>query len=127
MISKIFLALVGLLYLALAAWCSLSPAVTSQKVGFELKPGSGQSEFLVVYGGLELGLALFFLLPLVRSEFLTASLLCCLVVHACLVLFRTASFFLYHGLSPMTYQLAVGEWIILILAAICMFLNRSNG
>lgn len=121
MIAKIFLTLVGMMYLGLAVWCSVSPAVTSDKVGFDLKPGSGQSEFLVIYGGLELGLALIFLLPLVREDYLTSSLLACVLIHACLVAFRTVSLFLYSDIPSMTYKLAIGEWVILILAIVCMF------
>ena len=44
--AKIFLAVVGLVYLALALWCSIDPKTTSEKVGFQLQPGSGQSEFV---------------------------------------------------------------------------------
>ena len=50
--ERIFLTVIGVAYLLLAAWCTFAPARTSQAVGFDLKPGSGQSEFLVVYGGL---------------------------------------------------------------------------
>ena len=110
----------------LAVWCSVSPAVTSEKVGFDLKPGSGQSEFLVIYGGLELGLALIFLLPLVRADYLTSSLLACVLVHVCLVAFRTISLFLYNDISSMTYKLAVGEWVIMILAVVCMFYSSNE-
>ena len=56
--AKIFLAVVGLVYLALALWCSIDPATTSEKIGFQLQPGSGQSEFVTIYGGLELALSL---------------------------------------------------------------------
>lgn len=42
---RIFLAIVGLAYILLAAWCSLMPDKTSKAVGFTLQPGSGQSEF----------------------------------------------------------------------------------
>jgi FtsH-binding integral membrane protein len=126
MVAKGFLAIVGLMYLALAIWCSVAPAITSNKVGFELKPGSGQSEFLVIYGGLELGLCLIFLVPLVREEYLASSLLACVLIHACLVAFRTASLFLYSDISSMTYKLAIGEWIILIAALVCMFLSKAK-
>lgn len=126
MIAKLFLAVVGLMYLGLAVWCSVAPAVTSDKVGFELKPGSGQSEFLVIYGGLELALALIFFLPLVRAEYLASSLLACFLVHACLVAFRSVSFFLYSDISSMTYGLAIGEWTILILAVACMVFTRTE-
>lgn len=124
--SKIFLALCGLLYAGLAIWCSVSPAVTSEKVGFEIKPGSGQSEFLTIYGGLEMGMALIFLLPLIRSEFLFSSIVACVIIHACLVTFRTVGFFLYTDLSSMTYKLAAGEWVILILGLVCLFMCRYS-
>lgn len=125
-VSRIFLAAIGFLYLALAAWCSLKPQETSEKVGFQLRPGSGQSEFLVIYGGLELGLALLFLLPLVRPEHLRSSLLSCLILHACLVAFRSVSFFLYSDILPMTRKLAFFEWLILICAAILFWLEMQR-
>ncbi len=120
MITKTFLGLVGVLYLGLAAWCSVSPGETSRKVGFQLVPGSGQSEFLVVYGGLEFGLALLFLMPLVRGDSLGYSLMACVLIHGSLVLFRSVSFFLYSDIGSMTYKLAVGEWAIFILALLCL-------
>ena len=52
--TRIFLTVVGLIYLLLSIWCSVDPASTSRSVGFTLQTGSGQSEFLVIYGGLEL-------------------------------------------------------------------------
>ncbi len=125
--SKIFLMLVGATYLGLAAWCSLAPKTTSTKVGFELKGGTGQSEFLVVYGGLEFGMALVFFLPLWRSEMTGFALLSCLLIHASLVVFRTVSFFLFTDIQPTTYRLAIGEWLIFLLAAVLFYLEFRNG
>lgn len=125
LVSKIFLALCGLLYAGLAIWCTVSPEVTSEKVGFEIKPGSGQSEFVTVYGGLEMGLAIIFLLPLFRSDLLFSSLLACVVIHACLVIFRSFSFFLFTDISSMTYKLAAGEWVILIIGVICLMVFKD--
>lgn len=117
LITRVFLTLIGVIYVYLAAWCSLMPSQTSQLVGFDLKPGSGQSEFLVIYGGLELGMALIFLMPLIRPQRTESSLSACLVIHACLVAFRSASFMLYSGISSMTRQLAFYEWLIFLAAA----------
>ena len=66
--TRTFLAIVGIAYLVLAVWCALKPGQTSNSVGLTLQPGSGQSEYLVVYGGLQLGLGLFFLWPLLQHE-----------------------------------------------------------
>ena len=117
MIAKLFLASTGSLYVGLAVWCTVSPQTTSEKIGFSLKPGSGQSEFLVIYGGLELAMAILFLLPLVKPEWLMYSLVTCVTIHGCLVAFRTATFFMYSGISSMTAKLAIGEWAIFLIAA----------
>ena len=55
-----------------------------------------------------------FLMPWLQRDFTLASLWACILIHACLVVFRTASFFMYDDISSMTYKLAVGEWIILL-------------
>jgi hypothetical protein len=123
--ERVFLAVVGVAYLMLAAWCSLRPGPTSQSVGFTLTPGSGQSEFLVVYGGLELGLGIAFLLPLYDVTWTSFALLTCLIIHACLVLFRSTSFFLYSGIHTTTNVLAVVEWLI-FLGSLALTLMRGR-
>lgn len=97
------------------------PERTSRLVGFDLMPGSGQSEFLVIYGGLELAMALIFLLPLIRPSQLQSSLMTCLIIHACIVLFRSVSFFLYSDIQPMTRKLAFYEWLIFLSAAVLVW------
>ena len=113
--TKLFLTIVGVMYIGLAVWCSVAPETTSRKVGFELLGGSGSSEFLVIYGGLEFAMGLLFLTPWLKDEWLGFALLSCLLIHGCLAIFRTAGFFLYTEIGSMTYKLAVGEWIIFVL------------
>lgn len=116
--ARIFLAIVGAAYILLAGWCSIMPDRSSKAVGFSLQPGSGQSEFLTVYGGLELAIGIAFLWPLYRPAEIAFPLFLCLMIHGCLVAFRTASFVLYSGISTTTFALAATEWIIFIGAAI---------
>ncbi len=116
-LAKLFLAIVGLAYLLLAAWCAVLPGTTSQAIGFNLKPGSGQSEYFVIYGGLQLAIAMLFLWPLYKSDSVAFSLLACVIIHGCIVVFRAISFFLYSGIGTPTYALAVIEWVIFLLAA----------
>jgi hypothetical protein len=120
--QRIFLTIVGVLYLYLAIWCSVRPESTSTLVGFELQPGSGQSEFLTVYGGLEFGMALCFLLPLRHPEMTRYSLLCCLLIHASLVAFRSVGFLLYSDIQTLTVKLASGEWVI-FLSSLCAYVT----
>ena len=62
--------------------------------------------------------------PLYKSEEVAFPLLACLVVHACLVMFRTIGFFIYTGFETTTYVLAAIEWIIFLGAAALFFLKR---
>lgn len=125
MIQRVFLAIVGLLYAGLAAWCAVAPASTSQTVGLELKGGSGRSEFLTVYGGLELGLSLIFLLPAILNRHTREAVLACLIIHACLVVTRSVSFAMFDGVSASTYKLAAGEWVIFLASLAVWWKSRG--
>jgi len=115
--AKPFLTGVGILYLVLSAWCALKPQTTARSVGFELTPGSGQSEYLVVYGGLQFALGCLFLRVWSRREDSLRILEYCLIVHASLVGFRTLGFMMFQGFQTTTYALAVTEWLVLIVSA----------
>lgn len=124
---RFFLTLIGIIYVLLAIWCAVAPDATSQAVGFIVKPGSGQSEFLTVYGGLELALGIVFLWPLYQKEVTRFSLYVCLIVHGCLVLFRTIGFFVFTGFGSTTYSLAGGEWLIFLMSlTLCILTKRST-
>lgn len=69
LITRAFLAFVCAAYVLLAVWCAVLPSQTANSVGFTLRAGSGQSEYLVIYGGLQLALGLVFLWPLLHREF----------------------------------------------------------
>lgn len=124
--ARIFLAVVGLAYSVLAVWCSWLPTTTSNTVGFTLQPGSGQSEFLTVYGGLELALGLMFLWPLIRPSETGYTLFLCLLIHGCLVAFRTTAFVVFTGIPTTTYALAATEWVIFFGAAALSWKRRAD-
>lgn len=109
-----FLGLVGIAYLALGVWCAVQPVATSEAVGFTLRRGAGESEFLTVYGGLECGLGLAFLWPALFRGDCQPALRLCLLLHGSLVTFRGLSFCLYREIPAMTYGLAAVEWIIFL-------------
>ncbi|TWT66316.1 hypothetical protein Pla123a_47100 [Posidoniimonas polymericola] len=127
LIARIYLALVGVLYAALAFYCSLKPGEAAQKVGFERLGDSGKSEFLTVYGGLEFGLALLLLAPVVRPATTGYALFACIAVHGSLVAFRAVSVAFYRDISPFTTRLAIGEWVIFLLSlGVWWLLRRSE-
>ena len=112
--ARTFLAVVGAAYVFLAIWCAAQPDATARSVGFELISGSGQSEYFVVYGGLELALGIAFLWPLRRKQDTVGALRLCCLIHSCLVVFRTVSFFQFSDIGKTTYVLAGIEWLILL-------------
>lgn len=114
MLARLYLALTGLLYLALGIWCAIAIDETSRTVGFTLQPGSGESEFLTVYGGLEVALGLIFLRPLLRRDDTEHALWSCVILHTGLVVFRTIGFLRFDQIGGTTWSLATGEWIILL-------------
>lgn len=59
--ASLFLWINGILYLIFSLWCFLMPSKAAGFVGFGLQNVSGKSEFLAVYAGLEMGMAIFFL------------------------------------------------------------------
>jgi hypothetical protein len=124
--ARLFLTVVGLLYLVLAVWCTAQPHSTAAAVGFTLQQGAGESEFVTVYGGLELALAILFLRPLCWPASTTAALRICLIIHGCLVLFRTMAFLRFSNIPSLTWGLAAGEWIVMLLALAC-WLTENKG
>ena len=127
MMQKIYLLVIGLAYLALSAWCMISPDGTAQAVGFDLQPGSGQSEYLVVYGGLQLGLGCFFLWPVIwKPAALSVAIVASLLIHAGIVLLRSISLGLYGDLGVTTLVLAAVEWVILLAAAMLCWRDTAG-
>lgn len=126
MLSKIYVFVVAVLYLVLAAWCTLQPDVTSAKVGFQLIGGSGQSEFMTVYGGLEFAMALILLATLLPNRDVMDGVWVCVIIHVSLVLFRTVAFFRFSGIESFTWNLAIGEWMIALLGVAILYVRNRT-
>ena len=58
--TAIYLWFNAALYALFALWCTLRHEATARAVGFVLPEPSGHSEYLVVFGGLQVGLAMFY-------------------------------------------------------------------
>ena len=123
---KCYLITMGVIYIFLGLWCAVLPQKVSTAVGFELQPGQGQSEFFTVYGGLEVGIGLLFLIPIFVKGNMRTVLLACLLLHSGLVGFRTMSFILYAEFATITYMLATLEWLIFLTSTVLFCLYRTK-
>lgn len=115
--TKAFLILNGVLYLALGLWCTLLPTKTSQAIGFGLPTNSARSEYIVVYGGLEVGMGLFFLLCAFRSGMTEAGLWFALLTYGCLMVYRWGTIFAFKDLTSFIYTIVIVETVMAGLAA----------
>lgn len=124
--SRNFLIALSAAYITLAVWCSLDADGTSDAVGFRVMSGSGKSEFLTVYGGLQFGLGLVFLIAVIEPDATGLLLTISVVLHGSLVVFRSASFLLFSTPGRATYVIAFAEWLILILSVLLIIDRRKQ-
>ncbi|NJC48190.1 UNVERIFIED_ORG: hypothetical protein GGR78_001441 [Xanthomonas campestris] len=121
--AKAYLWINAVLYVVLAIWCTLSPAKTANAVGYTQLSPAGQSEYLVIYGGLQLGMAFLFgyfaWIDQPRTGLLVA-----LAFYVPIVLFRSVSLARLWPVSAPTVALA-GVETLLLLAAVLLWFQRK--
>ncbi|MEM6258567.1 MAG: DUF4345 family protein [Planctomycetota bacterium] len=115
--AQAFLIVNGVLYIGLALWCTLLPMKTSAAIGFGLPNSSAKSEYLVVYGGLELAMGAFFLLCAFSPGMTEAGLWFGLLTYGCLTAYRWATIITLKSLSMFIYSIVVLETVMAGLAA----------
>ncbi len=121
MATRIFLAVVGIIYAGLAAWCTLRPRTTAENIGYRLPTNSALSEYIVVYGGLEAGLAIFLFLAVFNPGLATAAVWLVFVMHACLALFRLGTIIFLSDLTPLIHMLFAVELTLTVTSAYFAF------
>jgi len=119
--TKAYLFLNAALYLLLAIWCTVKHAQTSRASGFVALDNSGHSEYLVIYGGLQLGLAVFFWYLGAHAEHHRVGVLFSLMLYAPIVLYRVATVIAFSPVSGITMGIAALETLLLISALLLFF------
>ncbi|MEB1528892.1 DUF4345 domain-containing protein [Xanthomonas sp. WHRI 7945] len=122
--AKAYLWFNAALYAVLALWCTLLPAQTAAAVGYVGLDRSGQSEYLVIYGGLQLGMAFLFGY-FARTAQLHTGLLLALAFYVPIVLYRSVGLLRLWPVGPTTTGLAVFE-ILLLLAALALWRGQRR-
>lgn len=120
--TRFYLYLNAALYLAFATWCTLAPSQTAQGLGYAALSASGYSEYLVVYGGMELGFALFFVYCARRAPRL--GLVFSLCLYAPIVVWRWPTVAAHWPVSSTT--LATGVLEVALLAAALLLLRFND-
>ena len=110
-----YLYLNALVYLLLAVWCVVAPARTAAAVGYTSLSRSGQVEYLTIYGGLQLGLAILFAW-FAWSQQMRTGLVLALALYVPIVLFRSIGLVRWWPVETTTLVLAAVEWLMLAVA-----------
>jgi len=111
------LAVAGALYIMSGLWCVVMQTETLEFLGFTLQTPMAQSEYLSVYGGLQVGLGLGMIIFAGIAAYREAGLLFAAIFSASLFGFRLASMILYPeavGVLPLTILegiLAIVLWV----------------
>ncbi len=120
--AQLFFTTNAVLYIIFAAWCTLAPVKSSQALGYMTLSPSGSAEYLVVYGGLQVALALVFsgaafgLLPD------KIGLMMAIAVYAPLVAYRAVTWMVYKPDTTTALATAVLE-LGLLVAAVFLYVQ----
>lgn len=120
----VFLYFNALLYSVFAAWCMLAPRQTDEAMGYSSVSASGQSEYLMVCGGLQLGLGLFFLYCARNGEE-RLGLLLALALYVPIVAYRMVSVARFWPVGTTTLWVA-GLEVALLLVGVGLWLGRAG-
>jgi hypothetical protein len=112
-------------FVAFAAWCGLSAEPTAQALGFTAMNAGGRTEYLAVYGGLQLGIGLLFAWTALARERGRFGLMLALALYAPIVAFRLLGLLRYGPVPTLTQVTAAGEALMLLLALALWFSRRS--
>jgi len=123
--TAFYLYLNAVVYLLLAGWCTFAPARTATALGYTTLSRSGQTEYLTIYGGLQLGLAFLFAW-LVWSQQMRTGLVLALALYLPIVLYRSISLLRWWPVESTTLLLAATEWLMLAAALWLWWQGRAS-
>ena len=120
----IYLWLNAAMYLVLGVWCTVLPDKTAASIGFVFAKPGARSEYITVYGGMEFGLGVFFLLSALNSAWREPGLLLGLCLYGGLVLWRIGTFVTIEGITGFP-RVAFALEAVLFLAALLLWFGRA--
>lgn len=113
---KAYLLVNSALYVLFALWCTLKATNTANNLGYVSLNNSGRSEYLVIYGGLQIGLAVMFFLLSRDAAFHKLGILISIGLYAPIVLYRLVTIGKFSPVSPLTLSVGALETGLLIAA-----------
>ncbi|MES2885933.1 MAG: DUF4345 domain-containing protein [Pseudomonadota bacterium] len=104
------------LFLAAGIYCLLARATVPLRLGFADLDESGYSEFITVYGGMQIGIAAFFGYLATQPGVQSVGLVFSVLFYGGIATLRVVSLLRFRHLHTLTYKLAAGEVLLLLSA-----------
>lgn len=111
--SALYLYVNAALYLLFAVWCTFGMSSTASAMGFTALSNGGRSEYLTIYGGLQVGLAIAFWLLARNPSWHGPGILFAISLYAPIVLFRLVSMARFWPVDAVTLWTAALEVLLL--------------
>ena len=123
--NKLLLLVVGLIYAILGVWCTLLPEKTASALGLAFH-GSGIVEYVVVYGGLEIGLGTAMIIGVFNSRLFPGVFFMTTLFSGILPIFRVAMITVHGSTTTLLALLGVESLIVLSLLASVFFRRKEH-
>ena len=120
--TRVLLFSIGILYFGLGIWCTVLPVQTATRLGFSFFD-TGIVEYVVVYGGLEVGLGLPMMYAAFRRKLFPGIYFITTFFSLCLAIFRLVMI-LSKGATSTLYIL-FGTEILIFLLLLTLNLKRA--
>ena len=120
MFSRFVLGLLGVCYIGLAFWCAIDMGGTSAWLGYGFAEPTAQSEYLVVYGGLQFSLGVFFILAAILEQFTLSALVLSIILHVTLLAVRIITILAIDGVGAGAKVMFGVEAVAALLSVLAM-------
>ena len=115
----------AVLYFVFAVWSTLTPWKIASNIGYETLTASGKSEFLVVYGALELGLAALFAYMAANTHLQQPGVLIALFFYVPIVAYRLVTVLKFWPVRRMTLGVGLLELALLAWGVLLLLFSRA--
>ena len=120
-----YLYLNAILYLLFAIWCTAATTTTSTDIGYLSLSNGGRSEYLVIYGGLQVGIAIMFYLLARNPAYVRLGVTIALALYTPTAIYRAVTIIGNWPVGGITLASAGLEIGLLLAAAWLYFGSRS--
>jgi len=100
--------------------------VTSNFLGYQFVDNSGKVEYMTVYGGMQLGFSIFFIVTAYYPSLNNAGLIFSVAIYSCIVILRTISALYFGNIQKATYMVGALEYSLCVWGIILLVNNFKN-